>query len=141
MNTINEFKLILVEIAKTTKKKYEMKGNLMKWNENVYFYMKLKVYISLVLHATLPYIVYISNALRNTDLYRKRQIHINIHNIHNWPLQPLIQDYGLASHITHAVCVNFIRERQDLQFNVYSERQILEKLFHGHFCLLLEFLL
>ena len=53
--------------------------------------------------------------------------------IHNWPLQPFSQDYGLASHITHVVCVNFIREWRDLQFNVDSEQQIFEKLFHGRF--------
>ena len=51
--------------------------------------------------------------------------------IHNWPLQPFSQDYGLASHTTHVVCVNFICEWRDLQFNVYAERQIFEKLFHG----------
>ena len=27
---------------------------------------------------------------------------------HNWPLQPFSQDYELASHITHVVCINFI---------------------------------
>ena len=53
--------------------------------------------------------------------------------IHNWPLQPFSQDYGLASHSTHVVCVNFMREWRDLQFNVDSERQIFEKLFHGNF--------
>ena len=46
----------------------------------------------------------------------------------NWPLQPLNQDYGLASHV---VCVSFIREWRDLQFNADSDRQIFEKLFHG----------
>ena len=56
-----------------------------------------------------------------------------IHNIHNWPLQPFSQDYSLASHTTHVVCVNFIREWRDIQFNVDSERQIFEKLFHGNF--------
>ena len=30
--------------------------------------------------------------------------------IHNWPLQPFSQDYGLVSHTTHVVCVNFIHE-------------------------------
>ena len=54
-------------------------------------------------------------------------------NIHNWPLQPFSQDYGLASHTTFVVCVNFIREWRDLQFNVDSERQIFEKLFRGRF--------
>ena len=42
--------------------------------------------------------------------------------IHNWPLQRFSQDYGLASHTTHVVGVNFIREWRDLQFNVDSER-------------------
>ena len=53
--------------------------------------------------------------------------------IHNWPLQPFSQDYGLASHTTHVVCVNFKHEWRDLQFNVDSERKIFEKLFHGRF--------
>ena len=52
--------------------------------------------------------------------------------IHNWPLQPFSQDYSLASNTTHVVWVNFIREWRDLQFNVDSERQILEKLFDDH---------
>ena len=43
-------------------------------------------------------------------------------NIHSWPLQLFSQDYGIASHIIHVVCVNFIREWWDLQFNVDSER-------------------
>ena len=60
--------------------------------------------------------------------------------IHNWPLQPFSQDYGLASHTSHVVCVSFISEWQDLQFNVDSERQIFEKLFHGRFILLSVFL-
>ena len=30
--------------------------------------------------------------------------------IHNWLLQPFSQDYGLASHSTHVVCINFIHE-------------------------------
>ena len=54
-----------------------------------------------------------------------------IHN--NWALQSFSQDYGLASHTTHVVYVNFIRERRDLQFNVDSKRQIFEKLFHGSY--------
>ena len=45
--------------------------------------------------------------------------------IHNWPLQSLSQNYGLASHTNHDdVCFNFIREGRDIQFNVYSERWI-----------------
>ena len=53
--------------------------------------------------------------------------------IHNWPLQTFIQDYGLASHSTYVVCVNFIHEQRVLQLNVDSERKIIEKLFHGRF--------
>ena len=30
--------------------------------------------------------------------------------INNWPLQPLSQYDGLASHSAHVVCINFIRE-------------------------------
>ena len=60
--------------------------------------------------------------------------------IHNWPLQSFSQDCSLAFHSTHVVVVNFIHEWWDLQFNVYSERQICEKLFHGRFILLSEFL-
>ena len=29
--------------------------------------------------------------------------------IHNWPLQPFCQDYGLASHTTYVGCVNCIQ--------------------------------
>ena len=58
----------------------------------------------------------------------------NLHTyIHNWPLQPFRQDYGLASHTTHVVCVNLIHERRDLQFSVDYEWQIFEKLLHGRF--------
>ena len=47
---------------------------------------------------------------------------LNIHtDIHNWPLQSFSQDYGLASHTTPVVCVNFTRKWRDLQFNVDSE--------------------
>ena len=49
--------------------------------------------------------------------------------IHNWSLQSLSQDYSLASHTTYVVCIHFIPEWRDLQFNVDSERQIFEKLF------------
>ena len=43
--------------------------------------------------------------------------------IHNWPLQPISQDFGLVSHTTQAVCANFIRAWRDLQFKVDSELQ------------------
>ena len=59
--------------------------------------------------------------------------------IYNWKLQPLSQDYGLDSHTTYVVCVNFIHKWRDLQFKVDSERQILKNLFCDGFCLHLEF--
>ena len=64
------------------------------------------------------------------------RVHYPLVYIHNWPLQPCSQNYGLASHTTHAVCVNFIREWRNLQFNVDSVRQI----FSWQFYLLSEFL-
>ena len=36
--------------------------------------------------------------------------------IHNWPLQPFSQNYGLASHTTHVVWVNFIRRIRTTEF-------------------------
>ena len=60
--------------------------------------------------------------------------------IYNWPLQPFSQNFGLVSHTTYVVCVNFIRDWREVQFSVNSERQILDKLFHGIFILLSEFL-
>ena len=53
--------------------------------------------------------------------------------INNWPWQSFSQDYGLASHTTYVACVNLIHEWWDLEFNVDSEWQIYEKLFHGNF--------
>ena len=41
--------------------------------------------------------------------------------VHNWPLQPFSQNYGLASYTTHVVYVNFIDEWRCLQFNADSE--------------------
>ena len=43
-------------------------------------------------------------------------------HINNWPLYPFSQDNGLASHATHVVCVNFIRQWRDLQFNRRLQR-------------------
>ena len=40
--------------------------------------------------------------------------------------------YSLASQTTHVVCVNFICDWLDLQFNVVFERQISEKVFHNN---------
>ena len=63
------------------------------------------------------------------------------HTIYNWPLQLFSLDYGPASHITHVVWVSFIRECRNLKFNIDSEQQIFEKLFHGRFIYLLSELL
>ena len=50
-----------------------------------------------------------------------------------WALHLFSQNYGLASHTTYIVCVHFIRELRDLQFNVDSERQIFQKSFNDMF--------
>ena len=60
--------------------------------------------------------------------------------IHNWPLQLFSQDYGLDSYTTHVVCINFIPEWRDLQFNVDSERQIFGETLSWQVYLLSEFL-
>ena len=60
--------------------------------------------------------------------------------IYNWPLQPFSQDYSLASHINHVVCVNFICEWRDLQFNIDSWRQIFWETFSWQVYFLSEFL-
>ena len=39
----------------------------------------------------------------------------------------------LVPHTTYVVCVNFIHKWWDLQFKVYSERQISWETFHGNF--------
>ena len=39
----------------------------------------------------------------------------------------------LVSHTTYVVCVNFIRKWRDLQFKVYSDRQIFWETFHNNF--------
>ena len=36
-------------------------------------------------------------------------------HIHNWPFQSFSQNYGLASHVTHVVCINFIRTTKFLR--------------------------
>ena len=59
---------------------------------------------------------------------------------HNWPLLPFSQDYGLASHDTHFVCGNFIRECRVLQLNVASKRLNFWETFSWHVYLLSEFL-
>ena len=43
------------------------------------------------------------------------------------------QVYGLGFQTTQVVCDNFVREWRDLLFNVDSECQIFEKLFHWRF--------
>ena len=43
-------------------------------------------------------------------------VKINLY-IHNSPLPTFSQDYGLASYTTYVVCVNFMPEWRNLQFN------------------------
>ena len=49
--------------------------------------------------------------------------------MHNWPLRSFSQDYHLDSHVIHVVCINFICEKRDLQFNVGYERHFFLKFF------------
>ena len=58
-------------------------------------------------------------------------MHIHTYIIGHY--NPSVRITEKVSHTTHVVCVNFIREWLDLQFNIDSERQIFEKLFHGRF--------
>ena len=62
----------------------------------------------------LEYIVYIlyKGVMKHNTLFKHKAINI-LDSSHNWLLQPFSQDYGLVSHSTHDVCVNFIREWQD----------------------------
>ena len=50
--------------------------------------------------------------------------YIGLNELHSFS-----QDYDLVSDSADAVCVHFIDEWRDLQFKVYSELQIFEKLF------------
>ena len=92
--------------------------------------MAMTFYTQLLVHAVqvLHYITYIHTYIHTYVI--RHYIHTYIYN---WSLQPFSQDYSLASHTTHVVYVNFIRDWRDLQFNDDSERQIFEKLFHGWF--------
>ena len=58
--------------------------------------------------------------------------------IHNRLLKPFSHDGGIASHSIQVVCVNFVREWQDLQFNVDSEPQNFWENFSLEFYLHLE---
>ena len=52
--------------------------------------------------------------------------------MYNWPSQNFSQHYGLVSHTTQVMYLNFIRERE-IQCNIESEWQIFEQLFHFRF--------
>ena len=54
--------------------------------------------------------------LKMVEILFRRDIRIHT----KWPLQSFSQDYGLASHITYIVCVNFINDWRDLQFNILN---------------------
>ena len=64
--------------------------------------------------------------------FKKKKGRVGQHKaINKISTQLFSQDYGLASRNTYVVCVKFIHEWLDLQFKIDSERQIIEKLFHG----------
>ena len=48
--------------------------------------------------------------------------------LHNWSLQPFSENNDPTSHSNHVVFVNFIHMGRNLQFKVYSEEQMFEKL-------------
>ena len=50
--------------------------------------------------------------------------------VHNWPLQHLSQDYGLATHTAHVVCFNLY-----VSGGIYSLTSIPNNRFLGNFCL------
>ena len=52
----------------------------------------------------------------------------------------IIAHYGLISHTIYGLCVTFIHERGDVQFKIYSKRQIFKQIFHGNFYLLSGFI-
>ena len=71
----------------------------------------------------------------------RKRIHTYITYINNCPLLCLSQDYGRTSYTIHVVCVNFIHEWCQLQFEVDSECQIFfEKFFVAILFGLTEFL-
>ena len=80
----------------------------------------------------------ISNRWRHWELFK---MNYRMHTyIHNWPLHPFSQDFGLASHITHVVCVNFIRDRRTYSLTSTPNYKFLRNFFHGSFILLSELL-
>ena len=54
----------------------------------------------------------------STVASQRLQFHVTY--IHNCPLQPFSQDYGLATHTAHVVCVNFIREWWSHRYSLTS---------------------
>ena len=52
-----------------------------------------------------------------------------IPSIHNWPLQPFCQDYGLASHTTYVVCVHFIRKWRSYSLTSTANARFLRNFF------------
>ena len=65
----------------------------------------------------------VGNCSRSYSTNRGDSCSFNKIHIHTY-INGLIQNYDLAFHTTYSVCVNFIHEWQDLQFNIDSERQI-----------------
>ena len=95
----------------------------------------------------IPMIIKSSSLCRWNDVdiilsdHKCKYLHHDMYTyIYDWPLQPLSLDYGLVSHITHVVCVNFLREWRDQQFNVDPEWQIFWETFSWQVYLFSEFL-
>ena len=83
--------------------------------------------------------VMLTLASLNTSFNSYSSNNTHIHT-HNWPLQPFSQDYDLASHTIHVVCINFTHKWRDLQFHIDSKRQIFWESFSLQVYLRSEFL-
>ena len=82
---------------------------------------------------TIDLYLFVTTAWKNTGRCRVSLSCIIAKVLLNWSLQPFCEDYNLASHVIHIVCVNILHEWRGLQFNVNSEWQIFEKLFTAIF--------
>ena len=69
----------------------------------------------------------------NNCLNLKQFFHliINLPDGQNMKMKSLAFNFYIHTYTIHVVCVNFVREWWNLQFNVDSERQIFETFFHG----------
>ena len=63
----------------------------------------------------------------NLGSRQSKHLLVNYTYIHNRPLHLLSQDYGLAYHIIHVLCVYFVHVSWEIYITVDPERQIFQK--------------